>query len=81
MPTSCGPTCTRVDERTAVTVGHVSDEIALGGPYLIGLDALIAAVGREPVSPVVSEDGDLTHSETKTVVEVEVFCPYTSSRA
>lgn len=62
-----------IDEKTAVTAGHIADEIAPGGPYLDGLDALIAAVGRELDAPVVSSDGDLTHAETKQVVKVEEY--------
>ena len=62
-----------VDERTAVTAGDIADEIAPSGPYLDGPDALIAAVGRELDSPVVSGDGDLTHEETKKVVDVEEY--------
>ena len=62
-----------IDERTAVTAGHIADEIAPGGPYLDGLDALIAAVGRELDAPIVSSDGDLTHAETKQVVKVEEY--------
>lgn len=62
-----------VDERTAVTAGEIADEIGLDGPYLDGLDGLIAAVGRELEAPVVSADGDLTHEETKTVIDVEEY--------
>lgn len=62
-----------VDEQTANTAGHIADEIAPGGPYLDGPDALIAAVGREFDAPVVSGDGDLTHEETKRVIEVEEY--------
>jgi predicted nucleic acid-binding protein len=62
-----------VDERTAVTAGEIADEVGPGGPYLDGLDALIAAVGRELDAPVVAADGDLTHAETKTVVDVEEY--------
>lgn len=62
-----------VDERTAVTAGQITDEIGPGGPYLDGPDALIAAVGRELDAPVVSGDGDLTHGETRKVVEVEEY--------
>lgn len=62
-----------VDERTAVTAGQIADEIAPGGPYLDGPDALIAAVGRELDAPVVSGDGDLTHPETKQAVDVEEY--------
>ncbi|WP_327051938.1 PIN domain-containing protein [Halomicrococcus gelatinilyticus] len=62
-----------IDERTAVTAGHIADEIAPGGPYLDGPDALVAAVGRELDAPVVSGDGDLTHEATKRVVDVEEY--------
>ena len=62
-----------VDERIAVTAGDIANEIAPGGPYLDGPDALIAAVGRELDAPVVSGDGDLTHEETKRVVDVEEY--------
>jgi len=62
-----------VDERTAVMAGEIADEVGPGGPYLDGLDALIAAVGRELDAPVVSADGDLTHEETKKVIDVEEY--------
>lgn len=62
-----------VDERTAVTAGEIANEIAPGGPYLDGIDALIAAVGRELDAPVISADGDLTHPETKNVIDVEEY--------
>lgn len=62
-----------IDERTAVLAGHIVDEIAAGGPFLDGPDALIAAVGRELDAPVVSGDGDLTHEETRRVIDVEEY--------
>ena len=62
-----------IDERTAVTAGHIADTIAPGGPYLDGPDALIAAVGRELDAPIVSADGDFTHEETKQVIDVEEY--------
>lgn len=62
-----------VDERTAVTAAEIADEIGPQGPFLTGMDALIAAVGRELGAPVVSTDGDLTHEETKKVVDVEGY--------
>jgi predicted nucleic acid-binding protein len=62
-----------VDEKTAVTAGEIADEVERNGPFLDGLDALIAAVGRELDAPVVSADGDLTHAETKKVVDVEEY--------
>lgn len=62
-----------IDERTAVTAGVIADEIAPGGPYLDGPDALIAAVGRELDAPVVSADADLTHEETRSVIDIEDY--------
>jgi predicted nucleic acid-binding protein len=62
-----------VDEHTAVLAGEIADEVAPEGPFLDGLDALIAAVGRELDAPVVSADRDLTHDETKKVIEVEEY--------
>lgn len=62
-----------VDEGTAVTAGEIADEIGPGGPYLDGIDALVAAVARELDAPVVTADGDLTHEETKKVVEIEEY--------
>jgi predicted nucleic acid-binding protein len=62
-----------MDEKTAVTAGEIADEVGPGGPYLDGLDALIAAVGRELDAPVVSADEDLTHEETKKVIDVEEY--------
>lgn len=62
-----------VDERTAVLAGEVADEVGPEGPFLDGLDALVAAVGRELGAPVVSADGDLTHEETKAVVDVDEY--------
>ena len=62
-----------VDERTAVTAAEIADEMGAQGPFLSGMDALIAAVGRELDAPVVSGDGDLTHEKTKQVVDVEEY--------
>lgn len=62
-----------VDENTAVSAGEIADEVGPDGPYLDGPDALIAAVGRELDAPVVSGDGDLTHPETRRVVDVEEY--------
>lgn len=62
-----------VDEETAAVAGAVADEIGPEGPFLTGMDALVAAVGRELEAPVVSADGDLTHPETKRVVDVEAY--------
>lgn len=62
-----------VDEETAATAGEIAAAIGPRGPYLDGMDGLIAAVGRELGAPVVSRDDDLTHAETKKVVDVEEY--------
>lgn len=62
-----------IDEDTANTAGEITDEIGSQGPSLSGTDALIAAVGRELDAPVVSNDSDLTHAETKKIIEVEEY--------
>jgi predicted nucleic acid-binding protein len=62
-----------VDGHTARLAGEIAAEIGPEGPFLDGMDALIAAVGRELDAPVVSADGDLTHEETKRVVDIEEY--------
>ncbi|RLM90034.1 PIN domain-containing protein [Haloarcula sp. Atlit-7R] len=61
------------DEETAAIAGEIASEIGPQGPFLAGMDGLIAAVGRELDAPVVSDDSDLTHEETKRVVDVEEY--------
>lgn len=60
-------------DETASLAGDIADEVGPQGPFLTGMDALIAAVGRELGAPVVSVDGDLTHPETKKVVAIEEY--------
>ena len=62
-----------VDKRTAVTAAEIADEMGPQGPFLSGMDAVIAAVGRELDAPVVSDERHLTHPETKQVVDVEEY--------
>jgi len=62
-----------VDERTAVTAAEISDEVGPQGPFLNGMDAVIAAVGRELDATVVSADRHLTHPATRAVVDVEEY--------
>lgn len=61
------------DEDTATLAGEIANEIGAEGPFLADMDGLIAATGRELGAPVVSNDGDLTHEETKQVVDVEEY--------
>jgi predicted nucleic acid-binding protein len=61
------------DEETALLAGEVADEVGPQGPFLTGIDALVAAVGRELDAPVVTADSDLTHEATRGVVDVETY--------
>jgi predicted nucleic acid-binding protein len=62
-----------VDKETAVMAAEIADEISPQGPFLSGMDGLIAAVGRELDAPVVSADTNLTHEETKNVLAIEEY--------
>ncbi len=62
-----------INEELSIEAARIADKIGAQGPYLDGVDALVAAVGRHLDAPVVSADGDLTHSETKRVVTVEEY--------
>jgi len=61
------------DEITAVTAAEVADEIGPQGPNLTAVDAIVAAVTRELNATLVSSDSDLTHEETKKVVDVDEY--------
>jgi len=60
-------------ERTAELAGEIASEIGPEGPFLAGMDGLIAAVGRELNAPVVTADSDLTHPEVRAVVDIEPY--------
>lgn len=60
-------------KETAELAGRIADETGPEGPFLAGMDALVAAVGREVGAPVVSNERDLTHEGTREVVDVEPY--------
>lgn len=62
-----------VDEHLSALAGRIADEVGPQGPFLDGVDAMVAAVGRELDAPVVSADSDLTHPATRRVVAVENY--------
>jgi predicted nucleic acid-binding protein len=62
-----------ITEERAVVAAEIADEIGPQGPQLAAVDALVAAIGRELGAAVVSSDSDLTHEETKKIVEVEEY--------
>jgi len=62
-----------VDKAVSEEAGRIADAVGAEGPFLDGVDATVAAVGRELDSPVVSADGDLTHKQMRKVIEVEDY--------
>ena len=62
-----------ITEEKGVVAAEIADEIGPQGPQLAAVDALVAAIGRELGAAVVSSDSDLTHEETKKIVEVEEY--------
>ena len=62
-----------ISEEIAVIAVEIADEIGPQGPDMAAVDALVAAVGRDLGAAVVSSDSDLTHDETKRVVEIEEY--------
>lgn len=62
-----------IDVELAVEAGRIAESIGPEGPYLDGVDALVAAVARKLNAPLVSSDSDLTHEKTKEVVTVEEY--------
>ncbi|ELY48862.1 PIN domain-containing protein [Natronolimnohabitans innermongolicus] len=59
-----------VDRELSIEAARIADEIGPQGPFLDGVDALVAALGRTRDATVVSSDSDLTHPETTAVVDV-----------
>ncbi|ERH11750.1 MAG: PIN domain protein, partial [halophilic archaeon J07HB67] len=60
-------------ENTALAAGSLAEEIGPQGPYLDGIDAIVAAVGKRLDSTVVSADQDLTHPEVQSVISVDNY--------
>jgi predicted nucleic acid-binding protein len=61
------------NEETATLAGEIASEIGPEGPFLTGIDGIVAAVGRELDATVVSSDRDLTHEATKAIVDVDEY--------
>lgn len=62
-----------VTNETVMHGARVADQIGPQGPQLAAMDAVVAGTGRESGAPVVSYDSDLTHPETKRVLDVEEY--------
>lgn len=62
-----------IDERVVDTALSIASQVGSQGPYLDAPDAIAAAVARQHDAPLVSGDGDLTHPETRKVIDVETY--------
>lgn len=62
-----------VDERLAVAAAEFAGEVYPPGPKMGAVDALVGALARREDATVVTNDADLTHSETRAVVDVESY--------
>lgn len=56
-----------------MTAAEIVDQIPPGGPYPNGTVAFVTAVDRTLGAPIVSCDGELTYSGTKTLIDVEEY--------
>jgi predicted nucleic acid-binding protein len=61
------------DRDTALAAASIAEDIGPQGPYLDGVDAIVAAVGKQFNSTVVSADQDLTHPEVQRVISVDEY--------
>lgn len=62
-----------IDNELSVGAARIADAVGPEGPYLDGVEPLVAAVGRELDAPIVSADSDLTHDATREIVAVEEY--------
>ncbi|AXG09168.1 PIN domain-containing protein [Haloplanus rubicundus] len=62
-----------VDERLAVAAAEFAGEVFPPGPKMGAVDALVGALARREGATVVTNDADLTHSETQAVVAVDAY--------
>lgn len=69
----------KTTETTAVTAAEIAAEIGPQGPKLTAIDALVAATASELNAPLVSCDSDLTHPETRRVIDVDEYRTETAS--
>jgi len=61
------------DESLAVRAAEFAGEVHPPGPKMGAVDALVGALARRAGATVVSNDRDLTHDETSTLVDVDEY--------
>jgi len=62
-----------VGERLSVAAAEFADDVFPPGPKMGAVDAIVGALARREGAAVVSRDSDLTHPETRAVVDVELY--------
>lgn len=62
-----------VDEQLAVRAAEFASDVFPPGPKMGAVDALVGALARREGAPIVTNDSDLTHPETRAVVDVEAY--------
>lgn len=62
-----------VDERLSAAAAEFAGDIVPPGPKMGAVDAIIGALARREGAVVVSHDSDLTHQETRNVIDVDRY--------
>jgi len=62
-----------VDERLSVSAAEFAGDVFPPGPKMGAVDALVGALARRENATVVSHDSDLTHPETRNVIDVDRY--------
>lgn len=62
-----------VDERLSVAAAEFASDVYPPGPKMGAVDAIVGALARRAGATVVTDDSDLTHEETKAVIDVDEY--------
>lgn len=62
-----------VDERLSVAAAEFAGDVFPPGPKMGAVDAIVGALARRENATVVSHDADLTHPETRDVIDVDRY--------
>jgi predicted nucleic acid-binding protein len=62
-----------VGERLSVAAAEFAGDVFPPGPKMGAVDAIVGALARRERAVVVSHDSDLTHAETRRVIDVDSY--------
>lgn len=62
-----------VDEQLSVVAAEFASDVYPPGPKMGAVDAIVGALARREGATVVTNDSDLTHEETKAVVDIDEY--------